>query len=66
MANQGDPPSHMFFVLEGQLRTLLSNEDGREVTLRLLDPGASCMGTLLFMGGLSPVTVETVGEVRVF
>jgi len=66
LVHQGDPPSHMFFVLEGQLRTLLTNEDGREVTLRLLDPGVSCMGTVLFMGGLSPVTVETVGEVRIF
>ena len=66
LVHQGDPPSHMFFVLESQLRTLLTNEDGREVTLRLLEPGVSCMGTVLFMGGLSPVTVETVGEVRVF
>jgi len=66
LVHQGDPPSHMFFVLEGQLRTLLTNEDGREVTLRLLDPGVSCMGTVLFMGGLSPVTVETVGKVRIF
>ena len=55
LIHQGDAPSHMFFVLEGQLRTLLTNEDGREVTLRLLDPGVSCMGT-----------VETFGEVRIF
>ena len=66
LVQQGDPPSDMFFVLEGQLRTLLTNEEGREVTLRLLDPGVSCMGTVLFMGGLSPVTVETVGKVRIF
>lgn len=66
LVHQGDQPSHMFFVLEGQLRTLLTNEDGREVTLRLVDPFVSCMGTVLFMGGLSPVTVETVGEVRIF
>ena len=66
LVHQGDPPSHMFFVLEGQLRTLLTNEEGREVTLRLVDPGVGCMGTVLFMGGLSPVTVETVGDVRIF
>ena len=66
LVHHGDTPDHMFFVLEGQLRTLLIGEDGREVTLRLIDSGLCCMGTVLFMGEVSPVTVETVGKVRIF
>ena len=66
VVQQGDEPDYLYIIIEGQLRSLRRNEDGDEVTLRLLDPGVSCMGTVLFMGGLSPVTVETVGEVRIF
>ena len=57
LIGQGDTPEHMLLVLYGQLRTFMTGEDGNEVTLRMLDPGASCMGVALFMGKLSPVAV---------
>ena len=57
LIGQGDTPEHMLLVLDGQLRTFMTGEDGNEVTLRMLDPGASCMGVALFMGKLSPVAV---------
>ena len=44
LIGQGDTPEHMLLVLDGQLRTFMTGEDGNEVTLRMLDPGASCMG----------------------
>jgi len=65
LIGQGDTPEHMFLVLDGQLRTFMTGEDGGEVTLRMLDPGDSCMGVALFMGKLSPVSVDAVGNARV-
>ena len=55
----------MLLVLDGQLRTFMTGEDGKEVTLRMLDPGASRMGVALFMGKLSPVAVDAVGNARI-
>ena len=65
LIGQGDTPEHMLLVLDGQLRTFMTGEDGNEVTLRMLDPGASCMGVALFMGKLSPVAVDAVGNARI-
>ena len=65
LISQGDTPEHMFLVLDGQLRTFVTGEDGNEVTLRMLDPGASCMGVALFMGALSPVAVDAVDDARI-
>lgn len=65
LIGQGDTPEHMLLVLDGQLRTFMTGEDGKEVTLRMLDPGASCMGVALFMGKLSPVAVDAVGNARI-
>lgn len=65
LIGQGDMPEHMFLVLDGQLRTFMTSQDGSEVTLRMLDPGDSCMGVALFMGKLSPVSVDAVGNARI-
>lgn len=61
---QGDLPHHMFVIIAGQLRTHLTSEDGGDITLRLLEPGESCMGVILFTGSLSPYAISAVGDTK--
>jgi CRP-like cAMP-binding protein len=64
VVQQGDEPDYLYIIIEGQLRSLRRNEDGDEVTLRLLGHPESCMGATIFMGGGAPVTIESIGSSR--
>lgn len=59
---QGEQPTQMFVVIRGQLRTHITNADGGEVTLRVVEASQSCMGVILFMGTISPYSVSAVGD----
>lgn len=60
IVQQGDAPQGIYLVIEGALKTLRLNEEGEEATMRLLEPGDTCMEAVLFMGGPSPITVQTL------
>lgn len=62
LVHQGAWPQNLYVVLEGQLKTSLINDEGSELTLRMLGPGNTCMAAILFMGNPSPVTVQTYGD----
>ena len=36
---QGDPADHMHIILEGRIRISVASDDGREMSLALLQPG---------------------------
>ena len=59
LVQQGDAPSHVYLVIEGSIRTFRIDEDGKEVTIRLLSPGDTCMDAVVFMSGPSPINVQT-------
>ena len=60
LVQQGDKPQGLYLVLEGTLKTLRLNEDGHEATIRMLEPGDTCMEAVLFMGGPSPISVQSI------
>lgn len=64
LVQEGDEPSYLYFVVEGRVRTLRSNPDGDEATIRMLEPGDTCMEAVLFMGGPSPIVVQATENSR--
>lgn len=64
LVQQGDTPEFVILVLSGSIRTLRMDDSGKEATIRMLQPGDTCMEAVLFMGGPSPITVQSVGESR--
>ena len=46
------------------MRSFRSSSDGNEATIRMLDAGDVCMEAVIFMGGPSPITVQTLSESR--
>ncbi len=59
LVQQGDTPSYIYLVIKGSARSFRSNTDGDETTIRMLAVGDTCMETSIFMGGISPVTLQT-------
>lgn len=64
LVHQGDEPTHVYFIVEGRVRTLRTNEDGDEATIRMLGQGEICMEAVLFMGGPSPIAVQVVEDAQ--
>jgi CRP-like cAMP-binding protein len=64
LVQQGDSPEFVFLVLSGTVRTLRIDDSGKEATIRMLQSADTCMEAVLFMGGLSPITVQAVTESR--
>ncbi|GJL85406.1 MAG: transcriptional regulator [Micavibrio sp.] len=64
LVQQGDQPTHAYLIIEGRVRTLRTNEDGDEATIRMLGKGEVCMEAVLFMGGPSPVAVQVVEDAQ--
>jgi CRP-like cAMP-binding protein len=58
LVQQGDEVTYLYFVVEGQVKTLRSNEDGDEATIRMLLPGDTFMDAVIFMGGNSPISAR--------
>jgi CRP-like cAMP-binding protein len=64
LVEQGATPEAIYLVIEGTLKTFRLNEDGGEATIRLLEPGDTCMEAVLFMGGPSPIAVQTLTKCK--
>ncbi len=64
LVQQGDTPQGIYLLIEGSAKTLRLNEDGEEATIRMLMPGDTCMEAVLFMGGPSPISVQTLSKCR--
>ncbi|MEM7047214.1 MAG: Crp/Fnr family transcriptional regulator [Pseudomonadota bacterium] len=64
LVQQGDQPTHVYFIVEGRLRTLRANRDGGEATIRMLGQGEVCMEAVLFMRGPSPIAVQVVDDAQ--
>lgn len=64
LVQQGDEPEYVYFIVEGRVRTLRANIDGDEATIRMLEPGDICMEAVIFMGGTSPIAVQTIEDSR--
>lgn len=62
LVQQGDEPTYAYFIVEGRVTTLRRNIDGDEAIIRMLEPGETCMEAVLFMGGPSPITVQTAAD----
>ncbi len=62
LVQQGDRPLGLYLVVKGSVKTLRLGEDGQEATIRLLEPGDTCMEAVLFMGGRSPISVQTLND----
>ena len=60
LVQQGEMPSHVYVIVEGGVRTLRTNIDGDEATIRMLESGDTCMEAVLFMGGPSPIAVQII------
>ncbi len=58
LVHEGDNPTHLLFILDGHLITYRTNENGDEVSIRLLNKGECCMDAVIFMGGASPIGVK--------
>lgn len=65
LTHQGDVPGYLYCVIDGTLRTFINGTDGRETTVHLLKSGDACMGTGIFTGAPSPVTVQAVEKTKV-
>ncbi len=64
LVQQGDIPTHVYFIVEGALKTLRTDEEGHETTIRMLEAGDTCMDAVIFMGGPSPIAVQVVKDSR--
>ncbi|MBE2191269.1 MAG: Crp/Fnr family transcriptional regulator [Alphaproteobacteria bacterium] len=66
LVQQGDKPEYIYLVISGVLKTFrIDAEEGREATIRMLQSGDTCMEAVLFMGGPSPINVQTVNQSKV-
>ncbi|MEZ5903397.1 MAG: Crp/Fnr family transcriptional regulator [Alphaproteobacteria bacterium] len=65
LIQQGDIPEYAYFIVSGQMRSFRSNSDGNEATIRMLEAGDVCMEAVIFMGGTSPITVQTLSDTRI-
>ena len=64
LVQQGDAPQGVYLVIDGTVKTLRLNEDGGEATIRMLESGDTCMEAVLFMGGPSPISVQTMTKCK--
>lgn len=65
LVQQGDTPEGIYLLIEGSIKTLRLNAEGEEATIRMLEPGDTCMEAVLFMGGPSPISVQTLAKCKV-
>lgn len=65
LLQQGDTPEYVYLIIEGTLKTARMNEEGEEATIRMLKAGDTCMEAVIFMGGPSPINVQTMERTKV-
>jgi len=64
LVQQGDRPEFLYFIVDGTVKTLRQDINGREATLRLLRPGETCMEAVIFMDGDSPIAVQVASDAK--
>lgn len=64
LIQQGDKPTHLYYIIDGIVKTLRYSPEGHEATIRLLQPGDTFMEAVLFMGGPSPISVVVMEDAR--
>lgn len=62
LVQQGDLPKFVYLVMSGSIKTFRINDEGEEATIRMLEPGDTCMEAVMFMGGPSPINVQTLTD----
>ncbi len=65
LLQQGEEPQGIYLVLEGSLKTLRMSEEGEEAVIRMLGANDTCLEAVMFMGGPSPITVQTLAKSKV-
>jgi CRP/FNR family transcriptional regulator, dissimilatory nitrate respiration regulator len=65
LVQQGDKPSHLYFILKGAVKTLQYNEDGEEAVMRMLKKTDTFMEAAIFMGAHSPVNAQIIDDARI-
>lgn len=65
LIQQGDTPTHLYYIIEGILKTFRTDVEGGEATMRLLRKGETCMDAVIFMGGPSPISVQVQENAKV-
>lgn len=60
VVQQGDNPSHLYFLVSGSMRTTRLTAEGNEATMRLLKEGDTFMDAVIFMGIASPINAEVL------
>jgi len=62
IVQQGDNPSHLYFIVSGSVRTTRLTPGGDEATMRLLKAGDTFMDAVIFMGIPSPINAEVLED----
>ncbi|QQG37289.1 MAG: cyclic nucleotide-binding domain-containing protein [Micavibrio aeruginosavorus] len=62
LVQQGDTPTHLFFIIKGGIKTVRYGADGDEATIRLLHSGETFMDAVIFMGGKSPINAVAIED----
>lgn len=65
LTQQGDFTEHIYFIINGIIRSFRSNADGDETTLTLLESGDVSMEAIIFKDEPSPVTIQTLSECQI-
>lgn len=60
LSYRGDPAGSVFLVLDGRMKVILTNDEGREVILAILGPGGLFGITAAFDDGEQPAQAVTV------
>lgn len=61
---QGDEPDTLYCILDGKVKTQRYSADGAESTIRMLGKDDTFMDAVIFMGGKSPIAVQTLEDCR--
>jgi CRP-like cAMP-binding protein len=65
LLRQGDQPQCLYLIVRGSVKTLRTDNEGREAVIRLLKAGETCMEAVLFMDvPSSPITVQVIDEAQ--
>ena len=65
LIQQGDDTGSLYILLEGEMRVYLEDDQGKELTIKILKPGDS-FGELALLGDFSPIAnVITMGDCAV-
>lgn len=62
LVQQGDLPEYLYCIVRGSIKTLRYNSEGEESTIRMLSKGETFMDAVIFMGGSSPISAQTMED----